>query len=299
MSLLSREIEYFLRICATGNLARAAASLDLTQPALSRCVQRLERRYDAKLFVRAPRGVELTPVGEALRGRIEAVRMALDDAEKEVVQLSAGKAGRVRIGVGLTLTALVSSALFPRLINDRPAAQVQFHSAFNDELYELIQRGKLDFAICGLLGKAPPGLETRVLFADDLGVVVRNGHPLLKKRKPSMQDLMVYRNVATPQGVGARQIADERLFRQSGAPPLHAIETNSLDTILQIVSTTDLYSLAPWDRALQQQWGARVKQLNIPELTIQRTVGLVMREKAFLSPICQYAIELLGRSLHK
>ena len=74
MSLLNRELEYFLAICETRNLARAADVLGVSQPALTRSLQRLEARFATLLFVRAPRGVELTPVGAALNGGVLTLR---------------------------------------------------------------------------------------------------------------------------------------------------------------------------------------------------------------------------------
>ena len=140
MSLLNRELDYFLAICETRNLGRAAETLGVSQPALTRSLQRLEAHFGAKLFVRAPRGVELTPIGTALRARVDRARITLDDAEREMEQLGAGKIGKVRIGVGHMLVRLVSQALFPRFIVERPAAQVQFHVGFNAELFGLCRR---------------------------------------------------------------------------------------------------------------------------------------------------------------
>ena len=155
MSLLNRELEYFLAICETRNLARAAAALGISQPALTRSLQRLESHVGAQLFDRAPRGVELTPIGVALRARADRARITLDDAEREVAQLAAGKIGKVRIGAGHMVARFVSQSLLPRFIVERPTAQVQFHVAFNAELFGLIESGNLDFAVCGLL-ETPP-----------------------------------------------------------------------------------------------------------------------------------------------
>src|SRR5262245_11916520 len=119
MSLLTREIDYFLAICESRNLGRAAENLGVSQPALTRSLQRLEARFGAQLFLRAPRGVELTPIGAALRARVDQARMALHDAEREVGQLAAGKIGKLRVGAGHAPARLVSRSLFPRLIVER------------------------------------------------------------------------------------------------------------------------------------------------------------------------------------
>jgi DNA-binding transcriptional LysR family regulator len=297
MSLLNRELDYFLAICESRNLARAADALGISQPALSRCLQRLEARFATQLFIRAPRGVELTPIGAALRARVERARMALDDAEKEVGQLATGKIGKVRIGAGHTAVRLVSRSLFPRFIVERPAAQVQLHVAFNAELFALIEAGNLDLAFCGLLDTPPPNLVFRELISTNMGVVVRKGHPLAALKKPTIRDLTSFRAAAPGVGVRARQIVETRLAMLGLNPQRHALETNSWDAILDAVATTDLYSVAPWHEALQHGWESRLVPIDIPELEMKLRTGVVTRADAYLSPLAVRAIELIEHTV--
>ncbi len=296
MSLLNRELEYFLAICETRNLARAAEALGVTQPALTRSVQRLEAHVGAQLFIRAPRGVELTPIGIALRGRAEKARVVLGDAEREVAQLAAGKIGKVRIGVGHLPARIVSQALFPRFIAERPAAQIQFHVAFNAELFDLLEVGNLDFAVCGLV-ETPPNLMFRELLATELVVVVRVGHPLTKIRKPTLRDLAEFRTAAPSVGVPARQLFEGVLakFGMVGRP--HAVETNSWDAILEAVASTDLFSLAPREDAMRQGWTSRLVAVGIPEIEIRTKTGILVRADAYLSPLALRAIELIEQGV--
>ncbi len=297
MSLLNRELDYFLAICETGNLARAAEVLDVSQPALTRSLQRLEARFGALLFVRTPRGVELTPIGAALRARVEKARVTLNDAEREIGQLAAGKVGRVRIGAGHIVARLVSRSLFPRFIVERPAAQVQFHVAFNAELFGLVEAGKLDLAVCGLLDKPPPGLSFRELLTTDLVVVVRVDHPLTKMKRPTVRDLVAFRSAASGVGVRARQIVEERLALLGYTDRAHAIETNSWEAILDAVATTDLFSLAPKHEAMRHGWTSRLAAVDIPELAVAQRTGVVTRTDAYLSPLAVRAIELIDLNL--
>jgi len=297
MSLLNRELDYFLTICETRNLARAAEALDVSQPALTRSLQRLEARFAAKLFVRAPRGVELTPIGAALRARVETARMTLDDAETEVAQLSAGKVGKVRIGAGPIWARLVSRSLFPRFIVERPAAQVQFHIAFNVELFKLVEGGKLDFAVCGLLDTPPPNIVFHELLGTGLVVVVRNDHPLTAIRKPTLRDLAEFRAAAPGTAMRVRKIAEERFATLGIRTQPYAIETNSWEAILDAVATTDLYSMAPRHAALWRGWAPRLVAIDIPELDIKQRIGVVSRADAYLSPLAARAIELIKGSL--
>ncbi len=226
MSLLNRELDYFLAICETRNLARAADVLGISQPALTRSLQRLEAQLGAQLFVRAPRGVELTPIGAALRARANSARVTLHDAEREVAQLAAGKVGKVRIGAGHVVARMVSQSLLPRFIVERPTAQIQFHVAFNAELFGLLETGSLDFAVCGLL-ETPPHLRFRELLSTELVVIVRAGHPLTKLRNPSVRDLSGYRSAAPSTGVPARQMVERVLakFGLGGTGPTRSRRT--------------------------------------------------------------------------
>jgi DNA-binding transcriptional LysR family regulator len=291
MSLLNRVLEYFLAICETRNLARAAEGIGVTQSALTRSLQRLEAHMGAQLFVRAPRGVELTPIGTALRARAEKARVTLTDAETEVAQLAAGKIGKVRIGVGHVVARVVSKSLFQRFIKERPAAQVQFHVAFNAELFELVEAGNLDFAVCGLL-ETPPTLLFRELLKTELSVIVRTGHPLTKINHPTIRHLAAFRSAAPSAGVPARQMVEQVLIRFGLGSRPHAIETNSWEAILEAVATTDLFSLAPRGDALHG-WTSRLVAISIPELNIHPRTGVVTRPEAYLSPLATRAIELI------
>ena len=292
MSLLNRELEYFLAICEARNLARAAEALGISQPALTRSLQRLEAHVGAQLFVRAPRGVELTPIGAAMQARVDKARVTLDDAAREVAQLAAGKAGKVRVGAGHVVARLVSQSLLPRFIVERPAAQVQLHVGFNAELFGLLESGNLDFAVCGLL-ETPPHLHFRELLVTDLVVIVRNGHPLTKLKRPTIRDLGAFRSAAPSTGVPARQVVEQVLMKFGLGDRPHAIETNSWEAILEAVATTDLFSLAPRDEAMRHGWTTRLVALSIPELDIRPRTGVLMRADAYVSPLAARAIELI------
>src|ERR1700752_4829036 len=93
-----RDIEYFAVIAEHGNVRRAAETLQLSPPALSMSLRRLEKAMGAKLVMRTPKGVELTAVGSALQAQVGRIRLTLDDVTREAADLSHGRAGHLRIG---------------------------------------------------------------------------------------------------------------------------------------------------------------------------------------------------------
>src|SRR5690242_4165693 len=98
-----RDLAYFETIATTGHLGRAAEQLGRTQPALTKCIRRLESSVGSELFVRAGRRLKLTEVGEVLLSRASRLRSAMDEALREVTDLAKGVAGHVRIGAGATM----------------------------------------------------------------------------------------------------------------------------------------------------------------------------------------------------
>jgi DNA-binding transcriptional LysR family regulator len=190
------------------------------------------------------------------------------------------------------MTRLVGRALFPRFIVERPAAQVLFHVGFNSELFGLLEAGNLDFAVCGL-NETPANLAFRELQAAEVVVVVRAGHPLTRIARPSIRDLAPFRSVAPSGGVPARQIAEARLAKHGLGDRPHAIETNSWETILAAVATTDLFSMAPRTEILRFGAAMGLVAVDIPEFNIQPRNGILTRTGAYLSPLATRAIQLV------
>lgn len=100
MNMNLRDVQYFAVVAEHKHLGRAAEALGLSQPALSMSLRRLERYMDTKLVKRTPKGVELTPSGEAVFGHARRLRLSVDDISREVADLSQGRAGHLRVGTG-------------------------------------------------------------------------------------------------------------------------------------------------------------------------------------------------------
>src|SRR5687768_10322320 len=93
-----RDLEYFAVIAEHGNLRRAAEALNMSQPALSKSLRRLETWARGKLVKRTPAGVDLTPMGSALLFHARRFRLYLDDVTRELAGFADGRAGNLRVG---------------------------------------------------------------------------------------------------------------------------------------------------------------------------------------------------------
>ena len=152
-----RDIEYFEEIAEQRHLGRAAERLGLSQPALSKSLRRLEEAMQVKLFNRNAKGLELTAEGSLLLARARDLRLSLRNVAREVSDVSEGRAGHLRIGVGPSIpTRLISSSLAKLLIDaPRIAARVTISDA--DEIIPALRKGELDLNVNVMHASPPEG----------------------------------------------------------------------------------------------------------------------------------------------
>jgi DNA-binding transcriptional LysR family regulator len=113
-----RDLEYFAVIAEHGHLGRAAAALRLSPPALSKSLRRLELVLGVRLVSRTPKGVDLTAEGCSLLLRMRELRLSLQSIAREIADVSEGRAGHLRVGVGLPVAQDLLANAFATLLKD-------------------------------------------------------------------------------------------------------------------------------------------------------------------------------------
>ncbi|MFG2074561.1 LysR substrate-binding domain-containing protein [Nonomuraea maritima] len=177
------QIRAFVAVAEELHFGRAAARLRMTQPPLSRHIQKLERAVGVTLLERDNRRVVLTDAG---RGFLEDARRMLslvDTAGDRARRIAGGAAGTVRLGFTAVSAISMLGALLRRLSEELPDIDVLLHERVTDGQVEGLLRGELD------LGLARPPfdvatLDSRVVFREALCAAVPEGHPLARLGRP-------------------------------------------------------------------------------------------------------------------
>src|SRR3954469_17676714 len=174
-----RDIEYFAVIAQHGHLGRAAEALGLSQPALSKSLRRLEDALEAKLVKRTPKGVETTPEGSALLQRVRGLRLSLQDVAREVKDVSAGRVGHLRVGIGESIAEYLLPAAFEELLRDSPKVSLRLEVSDNDQMVPALLDGQLDLVVNYLayllMPALPEGIAHEKLYDDDMVVYASAG----------------------------------------------------------------------------------------------------------------------------
>ncbi|MFY9514665.1 MAG: LysR family transcriptional regulator, partial [Rubrivivax sp.] len=183
------DLRYFVAVAEHGHVGRAAQRLGVTQPALTKGVQRLEASLGLQLFERSARGMALTSVGNVFFERARHLCLGLDEAVQEAGDLHLGAIGTIRVGVSPLFADTLVGETFATLLRQRPGAKARLAISLNDTLLASLRLGDLDLSINALEDAEPEGLEQRPLFDDELCVVLRDDHALLQRPQLRFADL--------------------------------------------------------------------------------------------------------------
>lgn len=293
MGISLDDIDYFLAVAEEGQVRKAAQKLGVSQPAITKGLQRLEKSLGFELFERSVRGMVPTKVAEAFQQRTSGVRGVLRDAIKEATDLHLGALGLLRVGVSPLYVQKLFVPAFIQLHQQRPAASVRASVHLNDALWRLLRQGELDMSIGSLPTVVPDDLEVIPLMNDDLCIVVRQGHPLLDMRRLKLNDLASVQWMLPGPDVAARRHVEARLAQAGMPPPKIALEvSHSGGQMGQILRDTDLVSIMSASM-LAGSAGQGLEVLPLSQARVKRTVGITLPKHAPRHPLTIRMIELL------
>jgi DNA-binding transcriptional LysR family regulator len=183
-----RLLRYFAVVADELHVGRAAARLYISQPALSQGIRTLEDQVGMPLFVRHPRGMELTEQGRALLAEAEDLLERSDRLERTVAELRRGSSGTLRIGVPPGAPRTLLPELLAPLRAEHPDAAVEVREATTPDQLAALHDGSLDV---GLVREPidDDRLSRRSLLVEPLGVSLPAEHPLAGREAVSMHDL--------------------------------------------------------------------------------------------------------------
>jgi DNA-binding transcriptional LysR family regulator len=193
----------FLAVAEELHFGRAAARLHMAQPPLSRLIRALEQELGADLFVRSPRKVELTPVGEALVEPARELVMQSERMKDLVRRVQAGESGRVSLGFSGSSVNSIVGTLVRKVRHERPELGLDLRgSQLSYRGLERLREGQLD-AVIGRWDYLPRDVNSVVIAEEELLVALPDNHRLAAAASITAKDLADEPWVVLPSGSGA------------------------------------------------------------------------------------------------
>lgn len=235
------QLSHFLAVAKNGNFTRAAEDVGISQPALSRSIQKLEEAVGQPLFERHPRGVKLTEIGSFFLVRANQIRDLVDDTFEELNE--ATNRGLIRLAVIPTIAPFLLPTLLRKFGKQYPEIKIQVEEDTTQNILRLCRDGDIDIAIVAL-PITEKYLEVDPLFEDELILVFPRGHSLESKKRIRLSDIQEFPFISLDQQHCLSDNIAEFCQRQSFAP-VTIERTNQLATIQELVSLQHGISIIP------------------------------------------------------
>ena len=228
-----KQLEYFVRVAELGSFTRAAAALNVAQPALSRQVRLLEVELRQNLLVRNGRGANPTDAGKLLLDHGRGILHQVERAKEELGRVRGALAGRVAIGLPTSVAKVLTVPLTREFRQRLPDASLSISEGLSASMLEGLLTGRLDLVV--LYNATPsPDIELTPLVEEDLYLIQAPGTPVLPAghtlREVSALPLVI------PSRPNAIRMLVETELANIGCRPKIALEIDGVSAILDLVA---------------------------------------------------------------
>jgi DNA-binding transcriptional LysR family regulator len=252
MAFELQQLRQVVALAEHGSFVRAAAALHISQPALSRSIQGLERRFGNDLFQRNRSGVVPTDLGRLYIERARDLLRMADALEGEAIGHAALRTGRVAMGGGPYPTDSFLGAATARFVEQFPRISVQLHSGHLDDLVHMLRSRALDFFVAdaSLVAREPDLEVVSMPTQHPVYFFARAGHPLTQHAGVLRAADVLTWPFAAPSRLLPRVLDPLLAAHREGASrlpatrPFPAVECNGVAQVKRIVAASDIVSAA-------------------------------------------------------
>jgi DNA-binding transcriptional LysR family regulator len=288
-----RHLQNFLEILSTGSIIKAAQNLGISQPALTKSLQRLEEQIGAPLFTREARGMRPTVFADSLRDFAQATCIGVDQSMREIANLRTGKSGVATLCGPPVLAADLFPEVVMRVGRTHPDLQIRIIEQI-DNLFTSLLEGEFEVLVATITSEVPRfGLNRMWLFDDTLSVIAAPGHPVTRLKAPSARQLRNFRWVFSNPGNLHRRRLEAFFEAENIALPKPVAETSSPSLIKAILERTDCIALMAKLGLKDELAQGRLVCVDLDSPLMKRPIGLIWRDTHRISAAAKVVLEAI------
>lgn len=292
-----RHLHTFVAVAQQGTLGRAAETLNLSQPALSKTLNELEQLTGTRLFERGRLGAQLTLVGEQFLTHAVKVLDALNTAGQALNRKEGLNSDIVRIGALPTAALGILPSVIGQFHQQQKDITLQVATMNNTMLLAGLKSGEIDIGIGRMSDpELMSGLNYELLFLESLKLVVRPGHPLLQETV-TLSRVMEWPVVVSPKGTLPRQNAETLLQSQGCKIPSGCIETLSASLSRQLTVDYDYVWFVPSGAVKDDLRRGLLAALPVPTQGAGEPIGILTRVDATFTAGTQILLSAIRKSM--
>nr|WP_284502999.1 LysR family transcriptional regulator [Caballeronia sp. AZ10_KS36] len=277
-------MQAFRAVVELGSFRKAAEAVNISQPALSRRIDKLEEALGVRLFERTTRSVTLTTVGRAFAPSAEQLLDDLDVALLGIRDVSSSRLGHVTIACVPSVAYYFLPSAVASFHRRFPRIRVKLLDASANEVLSAVISGEADFGV-SFMGSQESEVDFNVLLEEQFVAACRRDHPLARKKHVTWNELYEHDYVSVDKTSGNRLLLDQALPAVSPRAP-SICETRHVTTMLGLVEAGLGVAAVP-SMAMPGRNHHILTSVPLVDPVVKRRVGIVRRRGRTLTPAAQ------------
>lgn len=268
-----RQLQYFVEVSEIQSVTRAAARLNLAQPALTRHMRALERELGVQLLFRSGRGIALTNAGVVFRDRVKGILRDLERARVEAEAASRSLGGRINIGFPASISQALTRVVVQRIRRQLPKMEVRIIDGWSGFIVEWLLLGRLDVGVIYDYAHRSEMLQIEPLALERQFLICASSDPLARRPRAVALKALAKLPLVLPSREHGMRIAFEQQMRALGLALHVEMELESVVAIKQFVQAGGIYTILPRGE-IEQEMAAGLLAPLMTRPAFQRTLSL-------------------------
>lgn len=272
-----QQLRYFQVTARCEHMTKAAQELNVSQPALSKTIARLEEGLGAPLFHREGRQIRLNNFGSSFLVRVDRIFQEIEEGQRQIRDMSGLDNGIISVGISLP-------HILPFLLTDflklHPKVEIKQYQIHSKDMRGPLEQGSMDICISSspIFGGH---IEWMPLLEEEIFLSVPSNHPFADRNSISLEEVKdeIFINRFT--GYEFRDLCDH-FCSQAGFTANTSIELEEAGAILRLVELGAGISFTP-QLSLLNKWGPNTVQLRISNPNCKRTIGIAWNKEHYLT----------------
>ena len=288
----ARQLEAVLALAEYGSFVAAAARLRLSQPALTRAIQRLESALGVRLFERSTRRVQVTAAGREFAAVAERMLNDLGITVQSVREVAEERRGLVVLSSVMSVAGGLLPGIVASYRAERPGVEIHIREGVHAAVLEDVRSGVADFGI-GYVDELPDFAAGTALSRETFCVVMPARHRLAARRGLSLSELRDEPMVGLPTEARTRRTIDAAASI-SGVPLRQAVVVSQFATLMALVGAGVGVAIVP-KGATRGPLARGLHSVPLVEPRLSRQLGLITLREREPTPAASGFVALLRR----
>jgi len=293
----SRQLECFVCICETGSITRAAAKLNIAQPALGVQLRALEQEFGARLVTRNSAGTVPTAAGALFLDEARKILARLAELKRRLREIEDRQPLAVRVGMPASLTGHLTGRLLARVRDAIPSLHLSIVEGPSNQIVEQVQSGRLDVAVA-FEARAAADLAIEPILNESLCLIVASGSRHAQAKPIKLEALRAIDLTMPGEGDVVRRIVKDTM-RTHGMQPRIVYPVTSMPAMIDIVLEGLACAVLPAGAVAREMAEGKLIARPIVRPDLKRTLSLVCGTETPTAPEFAKLYALIGETLRK